>query len=98
MATSWMKSLSACYEQTQTEFPGEKLLLLADIDGAIIDMRHLILQLLWAYDREHSTNYFERLKLEDIDVHENDVELLLEEQKLSRRRRKKILSWFSRRG
>ena len=94
MATSWMKSLSACYEQTQTEFPGEKLLLLADIDGAIIDMRHLILQLLWAYDREHSTNYFERLKLEDIDVHENDVELLLEEQKLSRRRRKKILSWF----
>ncbi len=94
MATSWMKSLSTCYEQTQTEFPGEKLLLLTDIDGAIIDMRHSILQLLWAYDREHSTSHFERLRLEDIDVHENDVELLLEEQKLSRRASKKILAWY----
>ncbi len=94
MATSWMNSLSTCYEQTQTEFPGEKLLLIADIDGAIIDMRHLILQLLWAYDRAHSTSYFERLRLEDIDVHENNVEQLLEEQKLSKRARKKILAWY----
>ena len=90
MATSWMQSLASCYERTQSESPGEKLLLLADIDGAIIDMRHLILQLLWAYDREHSTSYFERLRHEDIDVHENDVELLLEEQKLSKRTQKKI--------
>jgi len=94
MATSWMQSLSTCYGKTQTKFPGEKLLLLTDIDGAIIDMRYMILQLLWAYDREHSTSYFERLRLEDIDVHENDVELLLEEQRLSNRARKKILAWY----
>ena len=94
MATSWMHSLAVCFDKTRSEFPGEKLLLLTDIDGAIIDMRHLILQLLWAYDREHSTSYFERLRLEDIDVHENDVELLLEELKLFKRARKKILAWF----
>ncbi len=94
MATSWMHSLSVCFDKTSSQFPGEKLLLLTDIDGAIIDMRHLILQLLWAYDREHSTSYFERLQLEDIDVHENDLELLLQEQKLSKRARKRIMAWY----
>jgi hypothetical protein len=89
-----MHSLSVCFDKTSSQFPGEKLLLLTDIDGAIIDMRHLILQVLWAYDREHSTSYFERLQLEDIDVHENDLELLLEEQKLSKRARKKVLAWY----
>lgn len=94
MATSWMNSLSVCFDKTRSQFPGEKLLLLTDIDGAIIDMRHLILQLLWAYDREHSSSYFDRLQLEDIEVHENDLELLLQEQKLSKRVRKKIMEWY----
>lgn len=94
MATSWMESLAMCYEKVQREYAGEPLLLLTDVDGTIIDMRHLILEVLWAYDREHATKHFERLQLEDIDVHENDVEQLLEERKIPRRARKKIMDWY----
>ncbi|MFQ5944421.1 MAG: FAM151A/B family protein [Anaerolineales bacterium] len=94
MATSWMQSLSTCYEKTQGEFPGERLLLLTDVDGTIIDMRHMIIQVLWAYDREHGTKYFDHLQLEDIDVHENEVDSLLEERKVPKRARKKILAWY----
>ncbi len=94
MAINWMHALAAQFEKVRNQCPGEKLILLTDIDGTIIDMRYMISQVLWAYDRSHSKAYFDRLLPSDITAHENAVELLLEERRVPKRARKKIMDWY----
>ena len=74
MKTNWMKSLSNQYTRAYDEFPDKQLMILFDIDGSILDMRHMILMVLQAFDHNHATNHFEGLRLSRITVHENKVE------------------------
>ena len=92
--TNWMKALSSQYERAYRQFSSKPLMLLADIDGTILDMRHMILAVLQAYDRAHSTSYFERLRLKDITVHENEVEILLNDLNVPTEARDDILAWY----
>jgi hypothetical protein len=94
MAIDWMSALSTEYERVCREFPGERLMLLSDIDGTILDMRHMVLAVLQAYDRAHSTGFFERLLLKDITVHENQVAELLERLNIPVDDREGILDWY----
>ena len=50
-----------------------------DIDGTILDMRYMVRWVLLAYDRGHGTSYFHGLNVEDIQVHENQLDRFLEE-------------------
>ncbi len=74
----WMRTLATSYETAQSKCGEGPLILLSDIDGTILDMRHMILSVLQSFDREHQTQHFERLRSEDITVHENHVDRLLE--------------------
>ena len=56
------------------ELRDQPLILLSDIDGTILDMRHMILSVLQSYDRNHKTTYFQRIRAEDITCHENRIE------------------------
>jgi hypothetical protein len=94
MKTSWMNALSDKYQQACDELPDKRLMLLFDIDGSIIDMRHMILTVLQAYDHEHGTSYFEGLGLSQITVHENQVDKLLEGLKTPEEAREGILDWY----
>lgn len=94
MKTKWMQALSAQFEQACQRYPGERLMLLLDIDGTIIDMRHMILAVLYAYDRTHATSYFERLQLTDINVHENEVDALLATLNVPAEAQDDILAWY----
>ena len=94
MKTSWMKALSAKYQQACDEFPDKHQMILFDIDGSIIDMRHMVLTVLQAYDHEHGTSYFEGIGLSQITVHENQVDELLERLKVPKKARKGILEWY----
>jgi len=94
MTAKWMRALSAQFERVCQAYPGERLMLLLDIDGTIIDMRHMILAVLYAYDRTHTTSYFERLQLADINVHENEVDTLLTELNVPAELRDDILAWY----
>jgi len=69
-------------------------MLLLDIDGTIIDMRHMILAVLYEYDRTHDTSYFVRLQLTDINVHENEVESLLTELNVPAEAQDDITTWY----
>ena len=40
---NWMSALAHHYEKTRERYPGEKLLIMFDIDGTIIDTRYMIL-------------------------------------------------------
>ena len=74
---NWMKLLSNHYSRARRRYPRERLMILFDIDGTILDMRYLIHHVLHEIDREHGTCHFMHFKAEDIDIHEEDIDLLL---------------------
>lgn len=47
---SWMKTLAGYYEVMRRKYPKEKLLIAFDIDGTILDMRHMIKYTLKTFD------------------------------------------------
>ncbi len=76
--SGWMRQLASHYQWMRTAFPDEQLIVLFDIDGTIVDLRHMVLRLLREYDQKRGTTYFRNLGLSDINVNENQIETLLE--------------------
>ena len=91
---SWMNTLAESYHAASERYPGEKLMLVSDIDGTILDMRYLVVSVLQGYDQAHGTAFFTRLKVADIDVHENHVEQLLEELDIPVADRDAVMAWY----
>ncbi len=92
---NWMEALALHYDATRRRYPDETLMILFDIDGTIVDMRHLIMRVLQDYDREHGTTYFRRLNVAGITVHENDVGTLLAETGVPSGTRANVLKWWA---
>lgn len=91
---SWMKKLDLHYKKIRSRYPEDRLMILFDIDGTILDMRHMILHVLKSFDRSHGANFFKNLGLGDISVHENQVEKLLAKFEIPAEDREKILCWY----
>ncbi len=75
----WMQELSVHYQHMRRQYPKDKLLLLFDIDGTILDMRYMIRDLLQAWDRTHRTTYFSALTIGQITVSERDIAPLVDD-------------------
>ena len=95
MAKDWMVQLASHYEQTRRQHPQDQLIVLFDIDGTILDMRYLVLNVLHAFDKEHGTSFFRRLQVSDIKVHENQVDRLLAELGTPPEKHKEVLDWYN---
>lgn len=93
----WMNELADHYEKTRTAYSQEKLLIVFDIDGTILDMRHMILYVLRDFDKLLGTQYFQNLEFHDIDFHEDHVSLLLERLSIPWSDRRTILALFEER-
>ncbi len=91
---NWMTTLAHHYDRIRARYPDDELLVFFDIDGTILDMRHMIMYLLRTYDQEHDSAFFEGLELGDIDLHENQVDRLLERLNLPRLQRQRVLDWY----
>ncbi|MFZ5515875.1 MAG: hypothetical protein ACOY90_04520 [Candidatus Zhuqueibacterota bacterium] len=91
---NWMKQLACHYEKMRNRYPNDRLLLLFDIDGTIIDMRYMIHYVLQLYDQVHNTKYFSQLKIAHITFHENQLDSFLARLSLPEAEEKKILSWY----
>jgi hypothetical protein len=91
---SWMAQLMRQYEKIRQLYPNDKLMILFDIDGTILDMRYMVLHTLWAYDRSHGTHFFRKLRIADISVHENQVDQLLADQDLPPEIQAEALAWY----
>ena len=91
-----MHRLRAHYEETLRRLPEHEILVLFDIDGTILDLRHMILHVLERYDREHDTDHFEGLRLEEVTVHENQIEALPRLERLDDGERERVQEWYLR--
>ena len=74
---NWMERLGSHYEVMRSRYPEEKLIILFDIDGTILDTRYLVLTVLQLYDTAHGTSYFRNLRVPEITTHEDNVRELL---------------------
>jgi phosphoglycolate phosphatase-like HAD superfamily hydrolase len=74
----WMGVLASHYAAARAAHPTDDLCLVFDIDGTILDLRHLMTHVLLAYDRDRGMDLFHGLVADDISVAENQVEALLE--------------------
>jgi hypothetical protein len=91
---NWMAELASHYEKTRRHYPQDRLMILFDIDGTILDMRCMILYVLQAYDQINGNGFFRNLRISDITVHENNVERLLAQLALQPEKREEIMSWY----
>jgi hypothetical protein len=95
MKKSWMAELVSHYEKIRLQYPQDRLMILFDIDGTILDMRYMVLFVLKAFDKKHATHFFSKHKASDIAVHENQVDHLLAELRIPKDKQRKILEWYN---
>lgn len=91
---NWMQRLAQHYDEMRREHPEDDLLILFDIDGTILDMRHMVRHVLHEFDREHGSGFFRNLRLEDIEVHENNIAKLLQRLRLAPKHKARIQAWY----
>jgi beta-phosphoglucomutase-like phosphatase (HAD superfamily) len=93
----WMRELAIHYEQLRRAYPEDMLCIVFDIDGTILDMRHLVVNALLSYDRKHSTNYFRGLGPQDISVHESRIDKFLAGMALPTSVKDDVTQWYAER-
>ena len=90
----WMRRLAEHYAGFRRRYPDDRLLIVFDIDGTILDLRHMVRHVLLEYDRDHGTDFFHGLRADDIDVHENRVDEFLDGRMLPAQTRNEVLAWY----
>lgn len=95
MKKSWMAELVSYYEKIRRLYPQDRLMILFDIDGTILDMRYMVLYVLKAFDKKHGTHFFPKLKVSDIAVHENQVDRFLAKFPIPSERQGEIIKWYN---
>jgi len=90
----WMKKLQLHYERIRSLHPEDRLMILFDIDGTILDMRYMILTTLRSFDNRHGTHYFRHLKVGDIQVHETDIVGLLDKFAIQEKDMARVVDWY----
>src|SRR2546429_7479009 len=90
----WMRRLADHSARLRQGCPDDRLLIVFDIDGTILDLRYMVRYVLLDYDRAHGSDLFHGLSVEDIYVHENRVEEFLEGRALAAETREHVLAWY----
>jgi len=92
---SWMKRLAEHYRTVKRHFPWDRLIVAFDIDDTILDLRHMILHVLSAFDDCHDTGYFRNLSIQDIQVSEFEVHRMMAAFGIPFLEQKKVIEWFA---
>lgn len=95
MKKNWMAELTYHYEKTRRQYPQDRLMVLFDIDGTILDMRYMVLHVLKAFDKKQDTHFFRKLNVSDITAHENQVDSFLAELRIPPRKQRDIIKWYN---
>ena len=89
-----MRRLAAHYGRFRSEYPKDQLLIVFDIDGTILDMRHMVRHVLLSFDRAHDSDWFHGLTADDVTVHENQVDQLLRDLALPAPVAERAYRWY----
>ena len=90
----WMTALGTHITQMRRRHPQDKLMVVFDIDGTILDMRYLVHHMLHWYDREHGTTWFAQLTVTDINSHETVISGLLADCHVPEDQRAAVHDWY----
>lgn len=90
----WMTALATKYKTVRRAYPDQPLMIVFDIDGTLLDMRHMVWHSLLAFDREHSTSHFYGLNVEDLEGDVDDLDELLVSLAVPAEAREHIQQWF----
>jgi hypothetical protein len=90
----WMRALAAHVGRMRSAHPGDELMVVFDIDGTIVDTRHLVVHVLLSYDRHHGTDLFRGLTAADVVDHEALVDEILDPFALSEPVRGDVRAWY----
>jgi hypothetical protein len=69
-------------------------LVVFEIDGPIVDQRHLVRRRLFDYDRVHSTDHFRGVEVADCDADAGDLERFFIGRDLAPMVRRDVLEWY----
>ncbi len=94
--TDWMRTLADRYAATRRAYPADELCVVFDIDGTILDLRHLVAHVLLRYDRDRGTPFFHGIVPEDVSVPENHVDVLLERLRVPEEWRDDVAAFYRR--
>ena len=92
---NWMAELAHHHNKTRRQYPKDRLIILFDIDGTILDMRYMVLRVLQSFDKEYNTRFFRKMQVVDIKVHENQVDRLLADLQIPSDKQGEILDWYN---
>ncbi len=91
-----MRALARHVKRLRSAHPDDELVVVFDIDGTIVDTRHLVVHVLLAYDRTHGTDHFRGLTAEDVVAHEAHVDGILAPFRLPEPVRRDVRAWYLR--
>jgi hypothetical protein len=92
----WLNRLARQHHMMRRRYPKERLIVVFDIDDTILDLRHMILNVLASFDRCHDTEYFRGLSVGDIGVGETEIHRMMADLWLPEREKQKVMQWFTR--
>jgi phosphoglycolate phosphatase-like HAD superfamily hydrolase len=92
--SDWMSALAEHVGAARASYPDDDLVVAFDIDGTILDTRHLVVNVLLSYDRWHETQHFIGLTADDVVHHETRIDDILAAFGLADRDRAAIRAWY----
>ena len=90
----WMGALALHLRRMRHAYPDDELVVAFDIDGTIIDTRHLVVHVLLSFDRHHGTDHFRGVGAADVAHHEARIDDILEPFPLPSAVRREVRAWY----
>jgi phosphoglycolate phosphatase-like HAD superfamily hydrolase/acetolactate synthase regulatory subunit len=90
----WMRALATHAGRMRSAYPDDDLAIVFDIDGTIVDPRHLVVHVLLSFDRHHGTDLFRGITVADVVDHEALVDDILDPFALPEPVRGDVRSWY----
>ncbi len=90
----WMRALASHVGRMRSAYPDDELAIVFDIDGTIVDTRHLVVHVLLSYDRHHGTDLFRGIVPADVVDHEALVDQILDPFALPEPVRRDVRAWY----
>jgi FMN phosphatase YigB (HAD superfamily) len=90
----WMRLLAEKQRTMREAHPKDDLMIVFDIDDTILDLRHMVLNVLQSFDRRQGTCFFQGLTIRDVGTSERSIHKMLEEHVPLEADAFRIIEWF----
>ena len=89
-----MLALARHFARLRSAYPTDRLLVVFEIDGPIVDQRHMVRRRLLDYDRVHGTDHFRGVEVAEVDADAGNLERFLIRRGLAAMVRRDVLDWY----